>query len=96
MLDLDESTQATKKVHEVIIKTNESSIRIGEASSVIASITEQSSKSTMEIDNIVVELQNNSQNAVKTMERVAAISKEQSLGVFNNKEKYNLIEDAMN
>lgn len=46
----------------------------------IRKLAEQSSKSTAEIDKIVVELQKNSKNAVKTMERVLTIAKEQTVG----------------
>lgn len=54
----------------------------------IRKLAEQSAQSTMDIDNIVKELQNNSKNAVSTMDRVSAMSKEQSNSVSNNKEKY--------
>lgn len=57
----------------------------------IRKLAEQSATSTMEIDNIVNELQKNSQNAVTTMERIAAISKEQTDSVMSNKDKYMLI-----
>jgi len=126
----EESNNAAEEIHDVILKTNESSKRIGEASNVIASIAEQtnllalnaaieaarageagrgfavvaeeirklaeeSTRSTQSIDEIVSELQNNSQDAVKTMDRVAAISDEQTKSVANNKDKYILIADAM-
>ena len=62
----------------------------------IRKLAEQSSTSTMEIDKIVTELQSNSQNAVKTMARVSAISKEQTNSVVNSKNKYLLIADSIN
>ncbi|AOT73217.1 methyl-accepting chemotaxis protein [Geosporobacter ferrireducens] len=61
----------------------------------IRKLAEQSSASTKAIDEIVNELQNNVQNAVKTMERVSAISKEQTRSVVQNKDKYLLIDQAM-
>lgn len=126
----DESNNASMEIHEVILKTNESSKRIGEASNLIASIAEQtnllalnaaieaarageagrgfavvaeeirklaeeSTRSTQSIDEIVIELQSNSQDAVKTMERVSTIADEQTGSVMNNKGKYILIADAM-
>lgn len=62
----------------------------------IRKLAEQSSLSTMSIDEMVKELQNNSNNAVKTMERVSDISKEQTLNVINSKGKYVLIAQEMN
>src|SRR5690606_2477193 len=47
------------------------------------------------IDNIVKELQKNSQNAVKTMEKAYQISKEQTNSVVNNKEKYMMISKSI-
>jgi len=61
----------------------------------IRKLAEQSSNSTQTIDNIVRELQGNSQNAVKTMERVEVITKEQERSVDNNREKYMAIDKAM-
>ncbi len=125
-----ESNQATNEIKEVIAKTNNSSSKIGEASSVISSIAQQtnllalnaaieaaragnagkgfavvaeeiknlaqqSAFSTKEIDAIVNELQLNTHNAVKTMERVLAIADEQTKSVINSKDKYILIEEAM-
>jgi len=114
----------------VIVQTNDSSIKIGQASSVISSIAQQtnllalnaaieaaragsagkgfavvaeeiknlalqSSESTKEIDAVVSELQLNSQNAVKTIERLSAIAGEQTKSVVNSRDKYRLIANAM-
>jgi len=126
----EESNRAAQEIYQVILKTSESSTKIGEASHVIASIAEQtnllalnaaieaarageagrgfavvadeirklaeeSSASTMGIDEIVSNLQSNVKDAVTTMERVSAISEEQTNSVVNNKEKYLLIAEAM-
>lgn len=61
----------------------------------IRKLAEQSSSSTKAIDGMVSELQDNAKNAVKTMERVSAISSDQTNGVINSKSKYVLIEQAM-
>ncbi|WP_312700825.1 methyl-accepting chemotaxis protein [Sedimentibacter sp.] len=126
----EESNSATGEVRNVIIQTNESSIKIGQASNVISSIAQQtnllalnaaieaaragsagkgfavvaeeiknlaqqSSLSTKEIDVIVNELQSNSENAVKTMERVSAITEQQYKSVGQSKDKYTIIAEAM-
>lgn len=126
----EESNNAIKGIYEIILKTNDSSNKIGQASEVIASIAEQtnllalnaaieaarageagrgfavvaeeirklaeqSSISTKSIDEIVNELQNNSESAVKTMERVSTISKEQTNSVVNSKDKYIQIAESM-
>ena len=54
----------------------------------IRKLAEQSSSSTHTIDNIVSELQSNSQNAVKIMDQALGIVKEQAIGMTNNKNKY--------
>jgi len=126
----EQTTSATEEVNERIIKTNQSSMRIGEASSLITSIAtqtnllalnaaieaaragdkgkgfavvadeirklaEQSTGSTKLIDEMVKDLQKDSSQAVKTMEEVQGILKEQSLNVSFTREKYTEIADAM-
>ncbi|WP_312811558.1 methyl-accepting chemotaxis protein [Sedimentibacter sp.] len=126
----EESNSATNEVRNVIIQTNESSIKIGQASNVISSIAQQtnllalnaaieaaragsagkgfavvaeeiknlaqqSSLSTKEIDGIVSELQHNSENAVKTMERVSVITEQQYKSVGQSKDKYTIIAQSM-
>lgn len=78
------------------------SARAGEAGrgfSVVAEeirkLAEQSSTSTKDIDGMVNELQSNAKDAVKTMERLSNISKEQVNSVVNSKDKYMLIDEAM-
>lgn len=61
----------------------------------IRKLAEQSSASTMEIDKIVNELQNNVNDAVSTMERVSSITGEQTNSVNQNKDKYMVIDRAM-
>lgn len=61
----------------------------------IRKLAEQSSESTKLINEIVNELQNNSQSAVLTMKRVADISNKQTSGIINGRDKYRLIAQAM-
>ncbi|MDF2610207.1 MAG: chemotaxis protein [Lachnospiraceae bacterium] len=61
----------------------------------IRKLAEQSSNSTKLINEIVSELQSNTFSAVNTMQRVTAISNEQSSSVNNSKDKYKLIADSM-
>lgn len=126
----EENTEAVAEIYDVIMKTNESSNKIGEASNVIESIAaqtnllslnaaieaaragdagrgfavvaeeirtlaEQSSNSTKIINEIVSELQDNTANAVRTMQRTTSISEQQSHSVKNSKDKYLHIADSM-
>lgn len=126
----EENNQAVKMIYDVIIKTNESSNEIGEASNIISSIAEQtnllalnaaieaaragdagrgfavvadeirklaekSSSSSKSINTTVLQLQNNAQDAVKTMDRISDIVREQTISVENSKDKYISIEHAM-
>ncbi|MGI5997956.1 MAG: methyl-accepting chemotaxis protein [Lutispora sp.] len=61
----------------------------------IRKLAEQSSESTKLINEIVNELQSNSQSAVLTMKRVADISNKQNSGIINGRDKYRLIAEAM-
>lgn len=126
----EDSNAASREVGNVIIQTNESSKKIGQASSVISSIAQQtnllalnaaieaaragsagkgfavvaeeiknlaqqSALSTKEIDEVVSELQINSENAVKTMEKVSSITEQQYKSVGQSKDKYVNIAEAM-
>ncbi|NLV88883.1 MAG: methyl-accepting chemotaxis protein [Tissierellia bacterium] len=61
----------------------------------IRKLAEESSKSTNSIYEIVKELQGNAENAVKTMDNLASISKDQTNSVVNSRDKYMLIKDAI-
>lgn len=126
----EENFQASKNIRDVILKANDSSNKIGHASSVISSIAEQtnllalnaaieaarageagkgfavvaeeirnlaeqSAASTKNIDDVVKELQTNSADAVKTIEEIAAVMKEQTESVENNKKNYLAIAEAI-
>lgn len=126
----EDSNKASGEIYDVIMKTNESANKIGQASNVIASIAgqtnllalnaaieaarageagkgfavvadeikklaEQSTTSTMEIDEVVQELQINSKNAVKTIEIMTGVIKEQTQSVIKNKDNYLAIADAI-
>ncbi len=126
----DISNKASKEIYEIIQKTNESAITIGQVSNVIGAIADQtnllalnaaieaarageagrgfavvaesirklaeeSSTSIHTIDEIVKELQGNAKDAVRTMENLASISKDQTNSVVNSRDKYMLIKDAI-
>ncbi|OIJ21839.1 methyl-accepting chemotaxis protein [Anaerobacillus alkalidiazotrophicus] len=61
----------------------------------IRKLAEQSSNSTKIIDEVVKELQLNSNDAVKVMGNVSVILKEQEVSVKETKQKYVTISDAM-
>lgn len=61
----------------------------------IRKLAEQSSNSTKSIDEMVNELQTNAKFAVKTVEKVTAITAEQTESVIKSREKYMLIAQAM-
>lgn len=61
----------------------------------IRKLAEQSANSTKTIEQIVEELQLNSQNAVNTMTKISNTLKEQTESVTKSEEKYKLIDDAM-
>ena len=61
----------------------------------IRKLAEESQSSTEAIDKVVNELQANTQEAVKTMEIVSEIVKEQSNSAINSRNKYSLIGEAM-
>jgi len=61
----------------------------------IRKLAEQSAISTRDIDEMVKELQMNSQEAVSTIERMSIIIKEQTESVTNNKNNYLVIKEAI-
>lgn len=61
----------------------------------IRKLAEMSSESTREIDDIVGELLENSQNAMETIKKVTTITVRQTESVKNTREKYQLITNAM-
>ncbi|AFM02168.1 methyl-accepting chemotaxis protein [Desulfitobacterium dehalogenans ATCC 51507] len=61
----------------------------------IRKLAEQSSASTKSIDLMVKELQDNSQDAVKNMEKVSMISKQQTESVMTCQDKYRVIAQSM-
>ncbi len=124
------AAKALMEIYEVIIKSNDSSVKIDKASNVIKEIaaqtsllslnasieaarageagkgfsvvaeeikklSEESADSTNQISEIVQELQNNTDNAVKTMAKVKEIFDEQKKSVESNRLKYSSIAEEM-
>ena len=58
-------------------------------------MAEESTNSTVSINEVVKELQENSMGAVKTMEDVSQVVKVQTEKAINSREKYGIITDAM-
>lgn len=133
--DLEQKTKAngdaSTLVYQGIIKTNESSSNISQASALIASIAEQtnllalnaaieaaragehgrgfavvadeirklaeqSTRSTKNIDEMVIELIGNAETAVEKMLEAGEIVKAQEVSVSNTRNKFNEIATAMN
>ena len=127
----EQNNAATMDIHDIILKTEQSSIRISKASNVITNIASQtnllalnasieaarageagkgfavvadeikklaaqSAESTGEIDAIILELNDIVIKAVESIEKVIAITKEQSGSVNETSNKYNAITAAMN
>lgn len=61
----------------------------------IRKLAEISTNSTEDIDVMVLELQNNSQNAMNTIQKVTAITEKQTTGVKHTRDKYHVIMNAM-
>ncbi len=61
----------------------------------VRKLADQSKSSTKTIEQIVKELQANSENAVSVMEKVSQITKEQTESVIKSEERYKLIDEAM-
>lgn len=127
----EESNNAVQDIYNVVLKTNDSSEKIGKVSSFIASIADQtnllalnasieaaragdagsgfavvaeeikklavqSATSIKEIDSIIKELQNNTQNAVAAMSRVSELTKARENSVLKSRDSYMMIASAMN
>lgn len=102
-------SQASNVIASIAAQTNLLSLnaaieaaRAGEAgrgfavvSEEIRKLADQSAAATKDIDDMVRDLQRNSQDAVKTIEEMTIIIKEQTESVKNNKNSYLAIEEAI-
>lgn len=126
----EKSNRVSEKIYEIILKTNDSSRQIGQASNLISSISEQtnllalnaaieaarageagrgfavvaeeirklaeeSQASTVSIDKMVIELQQNAEEAVEMVKIVSDIAEEQTKNVGDSKDRYMNIAAAM-